>query len=92
MKMSHKFAALICASMSLASASAMAAMSNEEFVQQEMKFEKQLQADAKFKTETGEFCKRLGTARLEEEPKCVALRNANMDSIYGNMKSSRLRN
>ncbi len=33
MKMSHKFAALICASMSLASASALAAMSNEEFVQ-----------------------------------------------------------
>ena len=91
MKMSHKFAALICASMSLASASAMAAMSNEEFVQQEMKFEKQLQADAKFKTETGEFCKRLGTVRQEDEPKCVALRNANTDSIYGNMKSSRLR-
>jgi hypothetical protein len=91
MKLSQTFSALICAGLSLASASALAAMSNEEFVQQEMKFEKQLQADAKFKTETGEFCKRLGSARLEEEPKCVALRNANSDSIYGNMKSSRLR-
>ena len=90
MKLSHKLAALICTSLSLASASAMAAMSNEEFVQQEMKFEKQLQTDAKFKIETSEFCKRLGTARQEEEPKCVALRNANMDSVYGNLNSKRL--
>ena len=44
MKLSQTFAALICAGLSLASASALAAMSNEEFVQQEMKFEKQLQA------------------------------------------------
>ncbi|WP_194713094.1 hypothetical protein [Noviherbaspirillum soli] len=92
MKMSHTFAALICATLSLASASALAAMSNEEFVQQEIKFEKQLQADAKFKTETSEFCKRLGTARQEEEPKCVALKNANINSVYGNLNSSRLRN
>jgi hypothetical protein len=91
MKLSRTFSALILAGLSLASASTLAAMSNEGFVQQEMKFEKQLQADAKFKTETGEFCKRLGSVRLEEEPKCVALRNANSDSIYGNMKSSRLR-
>lgn len=91
MKMSHKFAALICASLSLASASALAAMSNEEFVQQEMKFEKQLQADAKFKTETGEFCKRLGTVRQEDEPKCVALKNVNMGSVFGNIKSNSLR-
>jgi hypothetical protein len=91
MKLSQTFSALICAGLSLASASALAAMSNEEFVQQEMKFEKQLQADAKFKTETGEFCKRLGSARLEEEPKCVALRNASMNSIYGNIKSNSLR-
>ena len=91
MKLSHKLATLICTSLSLSSASALAAMSNEEFVQQEMKFEKQLQADAKFKTDTSEFCKRLGTARQEEEPKCVALRNASINSIYGNLKSSRLR-
>lgn len=90
MKLSHKLAALICTSLSLASASAVAAMSNEEFVQQEMKFEKQLQTDAKFKTETSEFCKRLGTARQEEEPKCLSLRNANMDSVYGNLNSKRL--
>lgn len=91
MNLSHKLAALIFTSLSLASASAVAAMSNEEFVQQEMKFEKQLQTDAKFKTETSEFCKRLGTARQEEEPKCVALRNASMNSIYGNIKSNSLR-
>ena len=60
-------------------------------MQQEMKFETQLQADAKFKTETSEFCKRVGTVRQEEEPKCVALRNANTDRIYGYLKSSRLR-
>lgn len=90
MKLSHKLATLICTSLSLASASALAAMSNEEFVQQEMKFEKQLQADAKFKTDTSEFCQRLGTARQEEEPKCVALRNANMDSVFGNLNSKRL--
>jgi hypothetical protein len=91
MKLSQTFTALILAGLSLASASALAATSNEEFVQQEMKFEKQLQADAKFKTDTSEFCKRLGTARQEEEPKCVALRNASMDSVYGNLNSSRLR-
>ena len=91
MKKFQKFAALICATLSLASTAALAAMSNEEFVQQEMKFEKQLQADAKFKTDTSEFCKRLGTARQEEEPKCVALRNASMNSIYGNIKSNSLR-
>jgi len=56
-----------------------------------MKFETQLQADAKFKTETSESCKRVGTVRQEEEPKCVALRNANTDRIYGYLKSSRLR-
>jgi hypothetical protein len=91
MKLSQTFAALICAGLWLASASALAAMSDEEFMQQEIKFEKQLQADARFKTDTSEFCKWLGTARQEEEPKCVALRNANMDSVYGNLKSSRLR-
>jgi hypothetical protein len=91
MKLSQTFTALILAGLSLASASALAATSNEEFVQQEMKFEKQLQADAKFKTDTSEFCKRLGTARQEEEPKCVALRNASMNSIYGNIKSNSLR-
>jgi hypothetical protein len=56
-----------------------------------MKFEKQLQADAKFKTETGEFCKRLGTVRQEDEPKCVALKNVNMGSVFGNIKSNSLR-
>ena len=91
MKLSHKLATLICTSLSLASASALAAMSNEEFVQQEMKFEKQLQADAKFKSETSEFCKRLGAARKDEEPKCVALNQVNMGSVFGNSKPSRLR-
>lgn len=90
MKISHLFSALICVGLSLANASALAAMSNDEFVQQEIKFEKQLQADAKFKTETSEFCKRLGATRMEEEPKCVALRNAVSDSVFGNMNSKRL--
>lgn len=90
MKISHLFSALICACLSLASASALAALSNEEFVQQVIKAEKQLQADAKFREESNEFCKRLGNARKEEEPKCVALRNAVSDSVFGNMNSKRL--